>query len=110
MILAVVALVLAVLNLSCCVYLYFELQRRVLGSAIQQQLQSSSEELSKTYAKSVREIETEWDDMYQKFSRLAGRMDRQKALQNPPAQETVQEQPRVTRGDLLRNRKRGHNV
>jgi hypothetical protein len=65
-------------------------------------LQSSSDELNKAYEKRLKSIEVEWEDMYQKFSRLTGRMDRQKALSNPSEPpEPAAPQP-LTRSDLLR--------
>ena len=78
MVLAWVSIVLALLGLGCCFFLYTEVQRRVLSTAVSQLLRQSAEELNKDYARQFRSIETEWDDMYQKFSRLAGRMDREK--------------------------------
>lgn len=67
-------------------------------------LSSSAEMLSKDFDKRLRSIEVEWDDMYQKFSRLAGRMDRQKAIQSQTASQEPDNQPPpvLTRGDLLR--------
>lgn len=99
-VLAAVALVLAALGLAFCAYLWLELQKRPYGEGIRQQLQSYSEELTKTYVAQFRSIETEWTDMYQKFSRLAGRMDRQKALDSPAAPESP---PPVPAGPLSRS-------
>jgi hypothetical protein len=69
-------------------------------------LAQSSEELSKKYAASVKEIEVEWDNMYAKFSSLAGRMDRKKYLeaQHAPVGDPQPEKI-LTRSDLLRGRK-----
>lgn len=67
-------------------------------------LEKSAEELSANYARSLRLIETEWADMYAKFQRLVGRVDRQRALDPappPPAPEPVQ----LSRSDLLRRYK-----
>ncbi len=100
------ALVLAVLALSCCVYLWLESQKKLSREDIAPALSHASEELSKTYAKSVRDIETEWADMYQKFSRLAGRMDKTRAIETPQnaAPEVVRQ---GTRSDLIRQHRNG---
>ena len=97
------------LGLCFCVYLYLELQKRPLATEVPSLLASSSEELSKNYARQFRAIETEWDDMYQKFARLAGRMDREKRV-SPPSTEPTDHPappPSITRSELLR-RYRAH--
>lgn len=102
--LSILALFLSLSALCCCVWLFLALQGKLSSQDIQSKLQQSSEELSKTYAKSVRDIETEWDDMYLKFSRLAGRMDRNKAIlktENPPPEPVAA----ARRSDLLRKRR-----
>jgi len=99
---AILALSAALLSLSFGVYLWLELRQKVSAQDIVGKLSQSSEELSKTYARSIKEIETEWDNMYAKFASLAGRMDRKKAL-TPQAPE-VEESPR-SRADILRKRR-----
>lgn len=96
------ALTLAGCALAFCAYLYLELQKYVLRSALPLLLQQSSEELSKNYGKQFRGIETEWDDMYQKFSRLAGRMDREKRSTPQPEPEEPTPPTALTRSELLR--------
>lgn len=105
MIIAVIAAVLAACALAFCVYLWLELQRRVSEGDIQTLLQSASDALNKESEKRIRSIETEWDDMYQKFSRLAGRMDRTKGLNTPQIPETHTEAAPSRRSDLIRKRK-----
>lgn len=103
---AVVALILAVCALCCCVYLWLELQKRPSTEDIAPALSHASEELSKTYARSLRDIETEWADMYQKFSRLVGRVDKTRALEAPPnAQPEPQRQ--MSRSDIIRQHRGG---
>jgi hypothetical protein len=72
---------------------------------LESQLASSSLELSKKYASSVKEIEVEWDNMYEKLRSLAGRMDRKKYLdaQNVVAGDPLPEKI-LTRSDILRGR------
>jgi len=102
----IIALILAVFALSCCVYLWLESQKKLSREDIAPALSQASDELNKTYAKSVRDIETEWADMYQKFSRLAGRMDKTRAIESP--QNPVPEVPRQgTRSDLIRLHRNG---
>lgn|SRR5512136_125322 len=102
---ALIGLILSILGLLFCVYLYLELLKKLSVSDTPKAFQSCSEELSKTYAKSLRDIETEWADMYLKFSRLAGRIDKTKALDNQgPAPAVV---PIVKRSDLLRKHRGG---
>ena len=104
-----IALILAVFALSCCVYLWLESQKKLSKEDVAPALCHASEELSKTYAKSVRDIETEWADMYQKFSRLAGRMDKTRAIETTP--ERIQDAPRQgTRSDLIRQHRNGRNI
>lgn len=110
---AVISLILAVSALLFCVYLYLELQKRLLSEDIGSKLALASEELSKTYAKQLREIETEWADMYQKFSRLAGRIDKTRGLEMAQiGTSAVPETPSTgTRSDLVRkHRGRASNV
>jgi len=83
-----------------------ELSKKLSTEDLKSKLSLSSEELSKNYARSVKEIEMEWDNMYQKFAALAGRMDRRKALDaTAPRAAVVEAQPALTRSDLLRGRK-----
>jgi hypothetical protein len=105
----IISLVLAVFALFCSVYLYLELQKKLSSEDVVSKLSLASEELSKSYARSFRELETEWADMYQKFSRLAGRVDKNRGLeaaQNP--QLRAPELPATgTRSDLLRKHRGG---
>lgn len=101
------ALFVSVLSLTFCVWLYLELSKKLSTEDLKSKLSLSSEELSKSYAKSVKEIEMEWANMYEKFARLTGRMDRKRALEAPPAVEPEPEQPQIIRrSDLLRGRKK----
>jgi hypothetical protein len=98
------ALFFSAAGLLCCVWLYFQLLGKLSKGDLKASLAQSSEELSKTYARSVKEMETEWDNMYEKFARLAGRMDRKKALESPPPPPNETSAP-ITRADLMRRRK-----
>jgi rubrerythrin len=83
-----------------------ELSKKLSTGDLKSKLSLSSEELSKNYARSVKEIEAEWDNMYEKFARLAGRMDRKKALDQNNVAPVVEPVPKIqSRSDLLRGRK-----
>jgi hypothetical protein len=108
----IVGLVFAALALSFCVYLWLELQKKLSEGDISSALQRSSEELNKTSEKSFRALEAEWVDMYSKFMRLAGRIDKTKGIDAPKAEPVpVEPQPFLRRSDLLRKRNGGkHHV
>lgn len=102
---AILSLLLAVCALSGCVYLWLELQKKPSNESLRGTLKSYSEELSKDYARITREIEAEWTEMYQKFTRIAGRIDKTRALEAPPNHENHDEKP-LSRSDLLRRLRR----
>ena len=106
LVLAWFALFVSVLSLTCSVWLFLELSKKLSTEDLKSKLSSSSEELAKNYGRSVKEIETEWDNMYQKFAALAGRMDRRKALEAPaPSKEQPEIQKPMSRNDLIRGRR-----
>lgn len=103
---ALISLILAVCALSFCVYLYVEIQKKLSSEDVASKLSLSSEELSKNYARQFRGIETEWTDMYQKFSRLAGRIDKTRGLEEAQKPQPGPGQP-GTRSDILRRHRGG---
>lgn len=101
--LAYVAAFLATLALSFCVYLWLELQRKLSAKDITSELSRSSEELNKTSERSFRALEAEWTDMYSKFMRLAGRMDKTKGIDDAKPQPVTAAEPQfLRRSDLIR--------
>jgi hypothetical protein len=101
----IASLILAVLSLFGVVYLYLELQKKLSNADVAPVLSQACDDLSKTYGKQYRELETEWAEMYQKFSRMLGRADKLRGLEAPPA---APEPPRsMTRSDLIRQHRRG---
>lgn len=95
----------AACSLALSLYNFTAYSESVKKSELGALLSRSAEELSKDSEKRLRAIEAEWDDMYSKFSRLAGRMDRAKAIEPPPPAR-AQEPPReLTRSDLIRRSK-----
>ena len=103
--LSISALFCSLLALLCSVWLFFQLSDKLSKGDLESKLASSSLELSKKYALSVKEIEMEWANMYEKFARLAGRMDRKKALDSPILiSKQPEEQQPMSRSDLLRGR------
>ena len=103
--LSILGLFCSLLALLCSAWLFFQLSGKLSKGDLGSELASSSLELSKKYALSVKEIEAEWDKMYLKFASLAGRMDRNKYLDaravvagDPPPEKTL------TRSDILRGK------
>lgn len=105
MILSVIACFVALLSLAAFVWLYLERSESVKKTEIGPLLSESAKSLSSEYDKRLRAIEVEWDDMYQKFSRLTGRMDRQRAMQ-PQQPEPAAEPAPMSRIEILRRGKR----
>ncbi len=98
---ALIALIFAVFVLFCCVYLWLELQKKPSSEKLRGELSAYSDELKKQYAAEMRAIETEWENMYQKFRVIVGRVDKTRGLE--AAQNAVPVQaPPMTRSDLLR--------
>jgi len=104
-----IALILAVCALLFCVYLWLELQKKLSGEDVVSKLALSSDALKETYARQLREIETEWADMYQKFTRLAGRVDKNRGLEAAQSPQIPQAGVALTgsRSDLLRKHRGG---
>lgn len=102
---AILSLIFATCALFACVYLYLELRKKLSRADVAPALKQSSEELSKNYAQSLRSIEAEWAEMYQKFMRIAGRVDKVTALENK--REPIEEPNFLRRSDLLRRVRRG---
>lgn len=66
-------------------------------------LEKSARMLSSDSERRLKALETDWDDYYQKFSRLAGRFDRNRAL--APSPVPVREDtppPILTHTDVMR--------
>jgi len=105
---AYIALFAALLAVFASVLCYLELQKRPQRSDIRDLLSTASEDLLKASKSSVKMIEAEWDDMYSKFSKLAGRIDRQRQLQGAGNGAAAPQTPAPapsSRSDLLRRRK-----
>lgn len=110
--LGIAGFTLAALALFFCVYLWLELQKKLSEGDISSALQRSSEEQSKTLEKSFRSLEAEWVDMYSKFMRLAGRIDKTKGIDEAkPVPAPAVEPSFLRRSDLIRKRNGGkHHV
>jgi len=105
----IVGLVLSICALLFSAWLYLELQKKLSSEDVVSKLALASEELSKTSARQLRAIETEWGDMYQKFSRLAGRVDKLKGLEaaQAPVETVNQFENAPRRSDLIRKHRGG---
>lgn len=109
MILGVIACALALSSVGISVWNWLRGSDVVRRRDVSELVEQSSKTLLKDYERQFRALETEWADMYQKFMRLVGRMDRQKALEPAPQPEAPASI--VSRNDILRNfRKRGNHV
>jgi hypothetical protein len=87
------------------VYLYLELQKKLSSADVAPKLSLACDEQNKIFERQLRAIETEWTDMYQKFSRLAGRVDKNRGLDQGPV--AIEQPIRTSRSDLLRNHRGG---
>ena len=78
------------------------LLQRYAEAALQAGLRS--DELKRSYAAAQKDIEMEWENMYQKMSRLVGRADKNRGLMEAPAAAAAVPEPSTqgTRSDLLR--------
>jgi hypothetical protein len=104
--LTVIALSLALLSACGWLWSFLDSSQRPKRSELRELLDQYAETVLKEYARQFKALETEWDDMYQKFSRLTGRMDRQRALREGveprPRPEVEPEQPTLTHSDIMR--------
>lgn len=102
-ILACIALALALSGLGLFAWHLWGSPVHLSENAVRSLLSQSSEELRKIYERQLREIETEWTDMYKKFSRLVGRVDKESALARPRETASLEEPlPPLTRSDIYR--------
>lgn len=102
---AYLALLLALASGCISLWCFIDSKERPKKQELRELLEQSSATVLEEYARKFRALETEWDDMYQKFGRLAGRMDRQRALNSPPPPEdspNIGPQAPLSRADLLR--------
>jgi len=108
--LGIAAVILSALALSFCVWLYLDTRAHLSEKDISSALQQSSEELNKTSERNFRALEAEWTDMYSKFMRLAGRIDKTKGIDEPKTAPAQPVEPQfLRRADILR-RKNGRNI
>lgn len=102
---SVAAIILSVSALCFCAYLYSELRAKLSKPDITSAVQDASGDAIRTLEKSFRSLETEWADMYSKFMRLAGRMDKTKGLDAGRAAigpESLEEAAPLTQSDVFR--------
>jgi hypothetical protein len=99
--LPVTALALAFLSVCGCAWTFLDTLQRPKRTELKDLLEQYAQTLSADYARRLKLLETEWDDMYQKFGKLAGRMDRQRALDKPATPDEA-DQPAPTRSEILR--------
>lgn len=108
MILGVIACVVAAFSLGLSLLSFTRLSESVKKETLPTLLSQSAEQLAKDYERRLRLIELEWDNMYQKFAKLVGRADRQRALEPPPPRSVEPDPlPRpLTHSEIMRRYKR----
>ena len=101
---ALIALIFAVFALFFSVWVYLELSKRPSRTDVVNLVAQHSDELKRSYAAAQKDIEMEWENMYQKMSRLVGRADKNRGLMEAPAAAAAVPEPSTqgTRSDLLR--------
>lgn len=101
---ALIALIFAVFALFFSVWVYLELQKRPSRTDVVALVVQHSDELKRSYAAAQKDIEMEWENMYQKLSRLVGRADKNRGLSEAPAAAAAvpAQSTQGTRSDLLR--------
>jgi len=97
----------AACSLSLSLWNFFSSRELCKKDSVRTMLADSAAELSKDSERKLRALESEWDVMYAKFGKLAGRMDRERALGSAgpatrPAVDPAAEPPRLTHSDVLR--------
>ncbi len=102
-VIAVLGLILGLASSFLSAVVYIGLSKKLEQKDISKLLEKSSEEISANYARQLRGIETEWEDIYQKFTRLTGRVEKAKGLDSSAsAKPQVEEPPPMTRASILR--------
>jgi hypothetical protein len=104
---AVIALLISLGAMLLSYFVFVRLSNKANLLDLETLLQKRSEELSKEYSRQFKSIELEWEDIYAKMMKLAGRMDREKQLtmkQNPTPPATTTP---LTRSDLIRKHRGG---
>ena len=99
--LSITAIILSLLSASLSLWNFLDSRERPKKSELRPLLEKESEAFSKESERRFRGLEMEWEDMYQKFGKLAGRMDRNRAPVQPPS-ETPPALRTMTRADILR--------
>lgn len=105
---ALIALIFALFALFCCVYLWLELQKKPSRMDVGGVLSQYSDELKKTYAAGLKDIEAEWENMYQKLMRLVGRADKNRGLEAATIAQPETPRPE-SRSDILRRHRSGRS-
>lgn len=100
----------AACSLALSLYSFISSREYCRKEQVRSMLKDSAEELSKDSERKLRALESEWDVMYAKFGKLAGRMDRERALQPLPGNGKPHEEepgpaPKLTHSDILRGRR-----
>ncbi len=108
-VIAVLALVFALASASLSTVVFLGLSRKLELKDVSKALEQSSAEQSANYARSIRAIQTEWEDIYQKFTRLTGRVEKAKGLDSSAKETTTPvEAAPMRRADILKKYREVH--
>lgn len=109
-VIAALALVFALASSFLSAVVFIGFSRKLEEKDVSKLLERSSEEISENYAKQLRGIQTEWDDMYQKFTRLTGRVEKAKGLESSATTSAPRDEPLTTRASILRKYREVHQA
>jgi hypothetical protein len=106
-IIAIIALLLSIGSSLLSYFVFVRLSNKLSLSELEPKLQESSAKLSKEYSSQFKSIEIEWENIYAKMMKLAGRMDREKQLTTTPNPTPPESMAITTRSDILRKHRGG---
>lgn len=95
------ALGLSFLAVFSSVWCFLRLSEKLEKSDIRPALENASNEITSEITRKIKAIEVDWDNMYLKFSKLAGRMDRERALIAGDSEPAAPAAP-TTRAEIYR--------
>lgn len=106
-VIAALALIFALGSTFLSAVVFIGFSRKLEQKDISKLLEKSSEEISESYARQLRGIQAEWEDIYQKFTRLTGRAEKAKGLESS-APTITRTEPPTTRAAILRKFREVH--
>lgn len=99
------ALFLSFAAVCLSVYSFLISSHKLDKSELRSVVETASEGILTTTKSRIRELEVDWENMYQKLMRLLGRADKLKGIEAPKEEVQSQAAP-MTRADILRRGRR----